>query len=215
MSDASVTHLRAARVLLLAWMLAVGALLYNSLPEHIPTHWGFLGEADGWMPKAAGAWLVPGLALSMTFLLPFARRLDPAARGPRVTRPWVTVLLAMTAFFAYLYGLQLQSALSDAGPDVGRALLGGLGVLVALLGATFGSVERNGIMGIRTPWTLASDAVWHKTHRMAGRLWIAGGALILLEAIVWIGWPIVVFLALFCAMVALPIAYSLQASRAG
>jgi uncharacterized membrane protein len=32
-------------------------------------------------------------------------------------------------------------------------------------------------MGVRTPWTLASEAVWNQTHRVAGWLWVAGGLL--------------------------------------
>jgi hypothetical protein len=28
---------------------------------------------------------------------------------------------------------------------------------------------------VRTPWTLASEAVWNQTHRVAGWLWVAGG----------------------------------------
>lgn len=31
------------------------------------------------------------------------------------------------------------------------------------------------LFGVRTWWTLASDHVWNRTHRMASRLWIAGG----------------------------------------
>ena len=34
-------------------------------------------------------------------------------------------------------------------------------------------------MGIRTPWTLASDDVWRRTHRLAADLMVAGGLLLL------------------------------------
>ena len=30
-------------------------------------------------------------------------------------------------------------------------------------------------MGIRTPWTLSSDVVWNKTHKIGGKVFIASG----------------------------------------
>ncbi len=40
--------------------------------------------------------------------------------------------------------------------------------------------KRNWFIGIRTPWTLNSDAVWDKTHRIGGRLFKAAGIVALL-----------------------------------
>jgi uncharacterized membrane protein len=38
-----------------------------------------------------------------------------------------------------------------------------------------GKLRKNFFVGIRTPWTLASDAVWERTHRLAGWLFMLGG----------------------------------------
>jgi uncharacterized membrane protein len=38
-------------------------------------------------------------------------------------------------------------------------------------------------VGICTPWTLANDVVWERTHRFAGRVFVVGGVLILWLAI--------------------------------
>ena len=40
----------------------------------------------------------------------------------------------------------------------------------------------NHTVGIRLPWTLQSEDNWHKTHRLAGKLWVLGGLILLLEA---------------------------------
>ncbi|MFQ5679162.1 MAG: SdpI family protein [Gemmatimonadota bacterium] len=34
-------------------------------------------------------------------------------------------------------------------------------------------------MGIRTLWTLESEEVWRKTHRLGGRTFVAGGAVMM------------------------------------
>ena len=50
------------------------------------------------------------------------------------------------------------------------------------MGNVMGKVQRNFWVGIRTPWTLASEEVWLRTHRLGGVLFVAGGAVILIGA---------------------------------
>jgi uncharacterized membrane protein len=45
-----------------------------------------------------------------------------------------------------------------------------------------GKVKRNFFVGVRTPWTLASERVWHATHRFAAHLWVWCGFVGLLLA---------------------------------
>jgi len=35
--------------------------------------------------------------------------------------------------------------------------------------------ERNWFIGIRTPWTMSSDKIWHKTHILGGKLFKIAG----------------------------------------
>ena len=51
-----------------------------------------------------------------------------------------------------------------------------------------GKVRRNFWVGIRTPWTLASEQVWYSTHRFAARTMVAGALLSL--AATWMGLPL-------------------------
>ncbi len=41
----------------------------------------------------------------------------------------------------------------------------------------FPKVKQNKVMGIKTKWTLESEEVWDKTHRVGTITWIIGGAL--------------------------------------
>ncbi len=191
---AGLSPLRILQLLLLAGMFVAGALLYSRLPEQIPSHWGFSGEANGWEPKLIGAWMVPLIALVMSLALPFVRRLDPKQENyARFERAWLLIQVTMVAFLAYVYGLQLYASLHPAsGLDVGRAILGGTGMIFASLGNLFGKLHRTYFVGIRTPWTLSNDEVWRRTHRLAGWLWVTGGLLCVVEAIVWIGPPAVI-----------------------
>ena len=64
-----------------------------------------------------------------------------------------------------------------------QVVLSATGLLFMLLGNYMGKIRRNYVMGIRTPWTLESDLVWDKTHRLGGRLFAASGLLTLLATL--------------------------------
>ena len=76
-----------------------------------------------------------------------------------------------------------------------------------LLGAPLGQVKRNFWVGVRTPWTLASDVVWDQTHWLTARLFVAAGVLGLL--VVLMGLPVWwCFVAILAAALG-PVVYSL------
>ena len=98
---------------------------------------------------------------------------------------------------------------SPAGPkfmDIGRALIGGMFLFFALMGNVMGKVRKNFYIGIRVPWTLASDRVWNDTHRLAAWLMVGGGIVgfLLVIAGLPIVWPIGVMIVTFLV----PVVYS-------
>jgi uncharacterized membrane protein len=60
---------------------------------------------------------------------------------------------------------------------MGRAVLCGVCLFIILFGNLLGKVRRNFYIGVRTPWTLASERVWNDTHRFAARITVAAGLL--------------------------------------
>jgi uncharacterized membrane protein len=61
------------------------------------------------------------------------------------------------------------------GIDISRAMVGGICLMFTLMGNVLGKVRRNFFIGIRTPWTLASEPVWNATHRFGALTFFAGG----------------------------------------
>jgi uncharacterized membrane protein len=47
-----------------------------------------------------------------------------------------------------------------------------------------GKLRKNFFIGIRTPWTLASDEVWARTHRVAGMLFVPAGVIVVVASLV-------------------------------
>jgi uncharacterized membrane protein len=73
----------------------------------------------------------------------------------------------------------------------------GFGLLFILLGNYMPRLPRNFFFGIRTPWALASEVVWRKTHIVAGWLFVTGGAMIILLSLFGLPTHIVLLAVLF------------------
>jgi uncharacterized membrane protein len=196
----------AAALLTLA-ALVYTLVLYPSLPERIPTHWNWQGEVDGWTRKGVGVFLPTGLMvlfLGLLFALPW---LSPRPFGVETFRETFNyVMVATIALFAFLQWVTLQAALHPE-RAMGRVLIAGLFLFFALLGNVLGKVRRNFWIGVRTPWTLANDAVWIATHRLAARLFVALGLLGAL--LVLLGAPVGLALVLLLIVAFVPVIYSL------
>ncbi len=162
----------------------ITAVVFPRLPATIPTHWNLAGEVDGYSGRVWGAWFVPGMLLVMWGMLRWLPAIDP--RGPNYTRfagafEGMIVLVMLFVFAAHV--VILAAAL---GQPVQMDRLGpaGLGLLLMGLGNLLPRARPNWFVGIRTPWTLSSDRVWERTHRVGGYFFVAGGALTVIAAIV-------------------------------
>lgn len=164
-------------------MLAFALAVFPSLPDRIPTHWNFSGEVDAYSAKWPGAFLLPAMALGVWLLLLGLRRIDPRKEHyEKFEDTYWLVINLLALFFAVMEVVTLGAALGWP-VDMTRAMLAILGLMFAGLGNYLPRLKSNWWMGVRTPWTLESDVVWRKTHRLAGRTFVIGGLLCLLAAL--------------------------------
>lgn len=169
------TKARAGIVLVLLLTSGVTIAAWPSMPDPLVSHWGFSGEADGYLPKAWGLFLVPLLSAGLAALLLLVPRIDPLRanieefRGPY---EWFIVvfllfLLAVQSFII-LWNAGIRVSIAFVLSPAFTALFYGIGVLMD-------RAKPNWSIGIRTPWTLSSAPVWEKTHAIAGKLFRAAG----------------------------------------
>jgi len=95
---------------------------------------------------------------------------------------YLYIMLVLLGLFAYFQAVLLWAAV---GGDfrMGRVMMGGIGLLIALMGNVLGKVQRNFYIGIRTP-TPANEPVWYATHRFGAKTFVVGGLLALVLALV-------------------------------
>ncbi|NLI92278.1 MAG: SdpI family protein [Peptococcaceae bacterium] len=185
-----------------------GFLAYPYLPERVPTHWNISGQVDGWGSAWQGAFLFPLIMLGVFLLLIFLPKIDPKKRNyPQMNRAYSAIVLVIMMFFSVMYFGTLGSALGyfEKVPSLVHL---GVGVLFIVIGNYMGKLKHNYFMGIRTPWTLASEEVWYKTHRMAGPFWVIGGIIFMVSSLMPAGFMTIIVLIVIIGLVAVPIGYS-------
>ena len=196
-------------LLLLAAPFVVLLFVWDRVPDVVPTHWTFSGEADRYGDKFPALLLIPGINMGVYLLILFAPKIDPKRRLAWDQKPLPALRFFTVLFFDLLFFVMLGEALGLPFVDMDRLLPLGLVLLFLVLGNYITTVQHNYFIGIRTPWTLEDEEVWRKTHRLGGRLWV--GVSILLLAL----WPLLapetfrtVFFAGLMVMVIVPLLYS-------
>lgn len=164
-------------------MTVLGAWAWLQLPAdaRIPIHWGIDGEANGWADRTVGLFLIPALSVAMVALFWVIPRIEPRrANLERSARAYGAIWIGVILLLGGLQVLTVVSALGHTDVDVTRLVFAGTGVLFVVMGNYLPKVRPNYMVGIRTPWTLASDLAWTRTHRVGGRLFVIEGVVLFL-----------------------------------
>ena len=172
----------------LVWLFPLGYLagIYAELPDKVATHFDLHGQANDWSSRRELLIVVlvlSAFSLGAALLIRFLPRVDPkrkASSGSILGK----ISYAMVFLLSALMLLMIQSGLKGRMAVNGRLLNAFIALFMAFLGNQMNSLKPNYFVGIRTPWTLENDAVWKKTHQMAGKLWLGGGLLIAILCLV-------------------------------
>ncbi|WP_299819502.1 SdpI family protein [uncultured Pontibacter sp.] len=202
----------------LIWGLALIPLIYlfinwQALPDRVPIHFNYKGEADDWGSKNFLAGVVLVVTLGLNLLLLAIPAIDPKDKITHMGSKYHQLRLMLSLFSSALTVFIIYSAKAGSleNSNFIHLLVGGLFIA---FGNYFQAIKPNYFIGIRTPWTLESETVWRKTHRIGGRLWMVGGVLMCLTAL--INDPIlrlVIFLATAAIVVLVPVVYSFVEQR--
>jgi uncharacterized membrane protein len=202
---------------LVALFLGVAVAVGSRLPAdlRLPTHWGISGAPD----RYSGKWLAllspAALTAVVSLLFWFLPSLEPRTRN--FTRSaglylwtWAALLLASAAVDLTVVSAALRW---DVRPE--HLIVGTVGLVFVLIGNQLGKSRSMYMVGIRTPWTLASEEVWIKTHRLGGKIMVLGGLLMMAGALLPLPSGVLVglCLAVIAAMVGVPVIYSYVAWR--
>jgi len=193
--------------------LAYLFIVWEQLPDRVPIHFNYKGEADDWGSKNFLAGLILFITAGVNLLLLAIPSIDPKDKIAHMGSKYHQLRLMMAFFMALLSVFIVYSA--KAGSLESSNFVNVLvGALFISFGNYFQAIKPNYFIGIRTPWTLESEMVWRKTHRLGGRLWMLGGAVMCFSALIQN--PeirIILFLGTAAVVVLIPVVYSFILSR--
>ena len=183
--------------------IVVGLLLWDKLPDTIPTHFGMDGTPNGWSSKPFTVFGLPVLMLFFHLLCLGITSVDPKYDnindkifGIVVWICPVISLLVVVASYGSALGWEM---------NISKYTMFGCGVLFMVIGNYLPKCKQSYTLGIKLPWTLDDEENWNRTHRFAGFLWVVGGAVIAINAFMEWKW---LFLVIVFVMVIVPTIYS-------
>jgi uncharacterized membrane protein len=161
-------------------MFAVNAYFYAQMPDKIASHWGAQGEVNGYSDKGLGLFLLPIISAGVLLLFIIIPAIDPLRKNIQEFMKYYQGLIIVFALFMFYINLLIVYWNLGNTFNMSQLLTPALAGLFFYLGVVIGHAKKNWSIGIRTPWTMSSDVVWDKTHKLGGKLFKAGGILALL-----------------------------------
>lgn len=196
-------------VIILLPILA-GLLLWNQLPDPMPSHWNASGEVDDWSSKPFAILGLPLILLAAQWLCVLGTAADPKKNNhpQKILHlvlwiiPVLSVVLHTVVYLTALgYGVRMEVVMPVL-----------IGVVFTIIGNYLPKCKQNYTIGIKIPWTLNNEENWNKTHRFAGWLWTFCGIAIMFTGFFGGFW---VFLPITLLMVLVPVLYSYLLHRKG
>jgi len=195
-------------ILLIATFVGI-LIVYNKLPSTIPIHWNIKGDIDGW-GKTSSIWTLFLTQIGVNLLFVLIPKIDPKKENyKRFERLYAIFILVFNILFSSIIAITISVALGNTSINVSKIIPFLVGIMFAIIGNYMPKFKHNYTMGIKTPWTLASESVWNRTHRMAAPIWVVGGILMAILPLflnanyVWIAYVVII-----AAIVLIPTIYS-------
>ena len=162
-------------ILIIIASFVVGMYFYPQMPEKMASHWNTSGEVDGYMSKFWGMFLIPMMSAGLFLLFLIIQKIDPLrANIEKFRKYYDDFIILFLGFFAYIYLLTIFYNF-DIKFNMTQMIMPAMAALLYYCGILAENAKRNWFIGIRTPWTLSSENVWNKTHKLGGKLFKAAG----------------------------------------
>ena len=154
--------------------LALVAIVYGNLPEKIPMHWSANGNIR--YDDKVSIWFLASFSPFIALLFTVLPKIDPRKKNyEKFKNAYNSLCLFVMIFMLFIVGTIVSESFNPGRLNIEMIAMILAGLIITFTGNLMPKFKSNFFAGIRTPWTLSSDEVWHKTHRIAGVIWFYGG----------------------------------------
>lgn len=174
--------LKAACFALVIIAVIAAFAIYPSLSKSVPSHWNIAGEVDSYGPSWLIAFLFPGIMAAMLLMFVLIPKIDPLKANIKSFEKTYWAMSAILEVFFLLFFVTTMLPNYGIAFNLSQVFAVLLGLLFIAMGILMPHFKRNYFVGIRTPWAIANDEVWKKTHELGGKLFIAVGIITIISA---------------------------------
>ena len=172
-------HNERLRLVVLGVAYGISAVVYILLPAEAPTAFALPIELDWRTARILVVFFLPTAAACLSALHRHVASSDPfRANYARFRQTYDLILNAAVVFIMVLH-LTLLAALLGGSRWIGHLPSVTMGLLFVIVGNVLPRLRPNLVVGIRTPWTLASERVWTRIHRIGGCAGVGLGLMVL------------------------------------
>ncbi len=160
----------------LSYLLIINIVAFPHMPNRVPVHWGINGEPNRYGSRMEQM-VMAVLPFVIFIVINYLPSIDPKRESYKKHAGAYSIInFVVIMFISVMNLIGLFSALGYHVPfqKVVPALIG---ILFIVLGNYMTQIRPNYFIGIRTPWALASEHVWKKTHRFGGYVFVIIGVL--------------------------------------
>lgn len=187
--------------------IAVGLILWDRLPERLATHWGMDGTANGWSGKAFAVFALPMFLLVFHWLCVILTTADP--KNKNQSQKAIGLVFWIFPVLSLVTGAVVYSAALGVDLGIDTLFLAATGLIFVVVGNYFPKYKHNYTLGIKVKWALESEDNWTATHRLGGKVWVAGGLLMTFSVFLLPKAAVpIAFVALLTLMAVIPTGYS-------
>lgn len=185
--------------------ILVGLILWDQLPDQIAIHYDLNGNPDNWGSKAFAVFVPTLICLAAHLICTFATAADPKTKN--VTGKMLAIIYWICPCVSVFVCLAVYGQALGMEIDIALVIRLFVGIVFIIVGNYLPKCRQNHVIGIKLPWTLASEENWNRTHRLAGWIWIPCGLVFIIDAFLNIGGIWLFFIILFL-MAVVPTLYS-------
>lgn len=173
--------MRIANYVLAVVSILLTAAVYPALPDRIPMHWDFAGNVS--YDDKYQIFLLSGMAVAFAVMFDVLPKIDPRKRNYQKFGGYYDIFcVIMQVFLLVMNGIIILESFRPGSLSVPMVVQLAVGLLLLFMGNIMPKIKSNFYMGIKTPWTISSEQVWYKTHRLGGRCFFIAGLIMIAAA---------------------------------
>lgn len=155
-----------------------GLIVYPTLPDTIAIHFNIAGEPDGWGHKSI-LLIMPCLMLCIQWVATLELHIRDKKTPVPDSEDYISIMSWTMAICSVIIGIVIHSSIANNMLTMQRWVPIVLGAMFVVFSNKMPKYKQNRWFGLRMPYTLNDKENWFKTHRLAAKVGVVGGLLLI------------------------------------